>query len=184
MPEVAAALAALRFDSLHAVTRVAQSSDRSRRGRPGEARPSRVALELVFCPEQLRAAAGAQITAGLVIVPECAGESALRSLLAQDAILLRRQFALPLLFGLDHLVVHDRILTGTAETVPDWIRRVRRSVDAPEDGLASAHVEGLAIRVRPSYSAGWVMVACWSATWVCASARPFMVTPVCSVIAV
>src|SRR5204863_3253114 len=59
----------------------------------------------------------------------------------------------------------------------------RRSRDDKEGpGERSPGPRNFASRV--TYGAGWVIVACCSAIWVCASALPFMVAPVCRVMAV
>src|SRR5581483_3935420 len=116
--EVAAALAAVDLDALHRVRGVALGGDRPGIGRAREAGPARAALELVLGAKELRAASGAEEAAGLVIVPERARERALRALLPQDAVLLRRQLAPPLLIALLQCVVHgQRILRRSSPDV-------------------------------------------------------------------
>src|SRR5689334_13084972 len=75
--------------------------------RRGEAWPSAAGVELGVGFEQHVAAAGADIGAGTVVVLIFAGEGTLGRLLAQHRVLHRRQFAPPLLFALDDLVVGD-----------------------------------------------------------------------------
>src|SRR4051794_22676604 len=83
VPEMSAAAAAMHFDALHPVAAVALRRDRACIRGPGEARPAGPALELVLRPEQLGAAACAQVLPRRVVVPERSAERALGRLLAQ-----------------------------------------------------------------------------------------------------
>src|SRR4051794_13446940 len=102
------ALRAVHLHALHSVGRIAVRGNRTRIGGLREARPAAPALELLLGTEQLRAAAGAEVAPGPVIVPERSGECPLGALLAQDPVLLGRQLSAPLLVGLLDAISHDR----------------------------------------------------------------------------
>src|SRR5438067_10537580 len=93
-------------DRSHPVARVALGGDGAAVGRAREPRPAGAAVELGLGAEELGAAAGAEEAAGLVVVPERAGEGALGALLTENAVLLGRQLAAPLLVGLLYALVH------------------------------------------------------------------------------
>src|SRR5881392_1903169 len=103
-----AAAAAVDLDPFHPVRGIALGLDDPRSGRPREAGPAAAALELVLGAKKLGAAAGAQESAGPVVVQQRAGEGPLGALLPKHSILLGGQLAPPLLVGLFDLVVHDR----------------------------------------------------------------------------
>src|ERR1700693_4387182 len=69
-------------------------------GGGGKARPTGAGIEFLVRSEQGVTAADATVTAGFVVVPITAGESALRALLASDGKLVRRELAFPFGVGL------------------------------------------------------------------------------------
>src|SRR5215210_3828658 len=94
--------AALRAEDLcpnHPVARVDLLVDGFRARRREERWPAAAGVVLRFGGEQLRAAAGAAVAARIEDVVVFARERALRALLAQHAVLLRRQLGPPLLLG-------------------------------------------------------------------------------------
>src|SRR5436853_5455178 len=100
MAEVAAATRAQHLGADHPVRRVDLLVHGVLAGRSGEGGPAAARVVLRVGVEQLRAAAGAAVGARLEGVVVLAAERRLRSLLAQDAVLLGRQLFAPLLLGL------------------------------------------------------------------------------------
>ena len=112
MAEMATAFGAEHLGANHAVARIVLLVDMALDGRLGEARPAAAGIEFGIGLEQHIAAAGADISAGAVVVLIFAGEGTFGRLLAQHGVLHRRQFLPPLLFALDDLVVRGFRLCG------------------------------------------------------------------------
>src|SRR5689334_19187834 len=92
--EMAAAVAAMHLGAHHEKAAVALGFHRAIERR-GKARPAGAAVEFGGGVEQRPAAAGAMIDAGGVFLVERAGAGALGAMLAQHAILLRREALAP-----------------------------------------------------------------------------------------
>src|SRR5260370_25682920 len=118
----------MHLDALHPVADVALGGDGAWVGGSREAGPAAAALELLLGAKELGAAARAKVAAGLVVVPERAGERALGGLLPKHAILLGRQLAAPLLVALLDLVVHVQPQRAPSSQAPV------RSVASPNGG--------------------------------------------------
>ena len=87
--EMAAAGGAHHLGAHHAVARVGLGDRRSRGRRLDEARPAGAGVELRVGAEELGAAAGAAVDAGVLRVDVLAGERALGALPPEDLVLLR-----------------------------------------------------------------------------------------------
>src|SRR5262245_48959729 len=98
------AAAAQDLGPAHAMTVIGLGPDVLFRHRRPEAGPARARIELGLRAEQFLSAAGANVDAFLVTVPEFASESALGPLLAHHLKLQRRQYLLPFLVALDDLI--------------------------------------------------------------------------------
>src|SRR2546423_10853220 len=115
---MAAATAAhdLRAAHEHAVVR--PQLDRLGDRRLGEARPARAGVELGIGAEQRRLAGRTAVHTVVLAVPVGAGERTLSALLAEHAVLLRRQLPAPLLLGLAHLRLHSLTSLGWGAKSP------------------------------------------------------------------
>src|SRR5262245_61370048 len=98
----------------HSVARVRLGHDAVERRRLVEARPARARLELRVGAEERAPAAGAAVDPRIVLVPVHARECALRALLPEDLVLLRRQALAPLGVGELDLLAHCGILASSA----------------------------------------------------------------------
>src|SRR5215510_9400720 len=98
------AAAAQDLDPAHAMTGIGFGLDVLFRHRRPEAGPARARIELGLRAEQFLPAAGANVDAFLVIVPEFASESAFGPFLAHHLKLQRRQYLLPFIVGLYDLI--------------------------------------------------------------------------------
>ena len=106
--EMAAAAGAGDLDAPHAEAQVLVLLDGFGVGGNHEAGPAAAGVELGAAQKEQRAAAGAVVVAGLVILGERAGEGALGALLAQDVILLGRERGAPLGVAADDLLLVNR----------------------------------------------------------------------------
>src|SRR5690348_12705156 len=100
MPQVAAALGAIHLGPGREERAIGLSCHSSLLSGLVEARPARPRFELRLGAEQLRAASGAAVAARPMLVPEFAGERALRALLSKHVIPLRTQLLAPLRIAL------------------------------------------------------------------------------------
>src|SRR5262249_9630244 len=105
--------------------------------------------------EERIGAGGAEVRALAVMIPVLAGERPLRTLLAQNAVLLGRQGGLPLLLGL--LDAAGGVLDHGGNLPPsDEVRRrySDRSADTGSTRLALPAGENVAASATPARSAG------------------------------
>src|SRR3546814_17017829 len=97
----------------------------------GEAWPSRARLEFGVACEQRRSAAGAAVHPDVVIIPVFAGKSPLGAGLAQNIILIGRQWLAPFAFGLPslaretNLVAKPRCFTRDLRKLAESMGRVK-----------------------------------------------------------
>ena len=100
MAEVSAAASAHHLGAEHAVAYVRLFLDRILACRREEGRPAATGVVLALREEELRAAAGTAVDAGLEDVVVLAGERRLGALPAQDPVVLVRQLPAPLRLAL------------------------------------------------------------------------------------
>src|SRR5262245_38690149 len=96
MAEVGVATAAMHLRAAHAVAVIRFGRHVFLVGRLPEAGPAGAGIELVIRAEELGIAAHASVRALVVVVPIDARKSRLRSFLARDVELLRRERVFPL----------------------------------------------------------------------------------------
>jgi hypothetical protein len=101
VPQMAAAIGAMKFRAHHAVAAVGGGFHRPRLGVP-EAGPAGAAVEFGMGIEQFGAAAGALELAGALFLVQRAGARALGAAFAQHAVLFRSKFAIRFGIGICH----------------------------------------------------------------------------------
>src|SRR5438128_7557397 len=100
MPEMPAAIRAHDLRAHHSECRIALLVDRLLARRRGEGRPAAAGVVLGLGAEELGAAAGTAVGAGLEHVVVFARERRFRPLFAEDAVLLGAELRTPLRVGL------------------------------------------------------------------------------------